>query len=688
MTAARVVRTQVVVVGAGPVGLLLAGELRQGGARTVVLETLPRPTTESRASTLHARTMELLHDRGLLEPAGPLPHTLTGHFGGLPLDFTVASPYAGLWTLPQARTARLLEERALALGADLRRGHEVVRLAVTAGQVEVEASGPGGPLRVRAEYVVGCDGEQSTVRRLAGITRTGTPATRELLRADVTGVEVPDRRFQRLERGLAVAARRPDGSTRIMLHEFGATPSTGAVRFPAFAAAWLRVTGEDIADGVPVWVNSFRDASFLADRYRAGRVLLAGDAAHQHLPIGGQALNLGLQDAANLGWKLASTVAGRTPATLLDSYHEERHAVGRRVVHNIAAQAELLLGRAEVDPVRTVLGDLLTHPDARRHLARMVSGLDIRYGPDDGSPALLGSRLPPTALPARSTTALREGRGLLLLAGLGEAERAALRRTAAAWSGRVDVVEGTAVPELPGALLVRPDGHVAWLHGGVEPLETALRWWFGTPAGSAPAGAGRLAGRSVLVTHADRGPGRAIAELLAAQGALVAAHCDKDGGAADALLSSIEGRGGRAVVLRADLTDEGAVGRFLDDLADLLELRTGSAELDVLVATFPPTARGVPLPVVRRAALLMRRGGLVVAVSGSDGNGMPGRVRRCAASLAPLGVTVNAVLTEPGEETDGQVAAAVALLACDEAHAFTGVLRVAGSRARERGALR
>nr|UYO79770.1 BalA8 [Streptomyces sp.] len=490
------VRTQVVVVGAGPVGLMLAAELRLGGADVVVLEKLPAPTTESRASTLHARTMELFDSRGLLDELGTVPNDVRGHFGGIPLDLTLPGSHPGQWKVPQDRTEALLGAWAARLGADVRRGHEVTGLTVTDDHVDVEAEGPAGPLTVRALCVVGCDGEHSAVRRLAGLDFPGSDAIRELIRADVAGIDVPDRRFERLDGGLAIAARRGDGVTRIMVHEFGraAVARTAPPEFTELATVWKRVTGEDVSAGTPLWINAFGDVSRQAERYRDGRVLLAGDAAHAQMPIGGQALNLGLQDAANLGWKLAIQVARKGSAGLLDSYHDERHAVGRRVLSGIRAQALLLLSGPEVNPLRAVVGELVRSDDARRHLAATISGLDIRYdvggdGAADGHP-LLGRRLPPAALTTgdgRTSTAelLRGGRGLLLdLSGDG-GRAAALEAAAAPWRDRVRTVAAAVADDGPlsdaGAVLVRPDGYVAWTGADDTTPEAALHRWLGLP---------------------------------------------------------------------------------------------------------------------------------------------------------------------------------------------------------------
>ncbi|ROQ66588.1 oxygenase [Streptomyces sp. 840.1] len=485
--------TQVVVVGAGPVGLLLAGELRLGGARVVVLERRTAPTTESRASTLHARTMEILDSRGLLDGLPAPPNDPRGHFAGIPLDLALPGSRPGQWKVPQSDTERLLGRWAAGLGAEILRGHEVRAVTGTGGYVEAEAVGDGGPLLVRGTHLVACDGETSTVRDLIGADFPGHDARRELLRADVAGIEVPDRRFERLPDGLAIAARRADGVTRVMVHEHRAAAPhrTGAPEFGEVVQAWKRVTGEDISGGTPLWVNAFGDTARQLARYRHGRVLFAGDAAHRQLPIGGQALNLGLQDAFNLGWKLAAEVSGRAHPELLDSYHDERHPAGRRVLSAIEAQALLLLGGPEVEPLRALITELTGHEAVRAHLAATISGLDIRYDVKGPPHPLLGARLPLTPLAppgpdgaATSTEALRTGRGLLL----GPAGGPDPGPAPASVPGARDIPFATPAVPVPGRdgagwTLVRPDGHVVWAgpSGALaeESLREALTRWFG-----------------------------------------------------------------------------------------------------------------------------------------------------------------------------------------------------------------
>ncbi len=476
--------TQVAVVGAGPAGLLLAGELRLHGIDVIVFEQLAAPTQQSRASTLHARTMEILHSRDLLAAFGNPPVDPRGHFGGIPLDLTTSSRWSGQWKVPQAVTEEILQDRAWASGARILRGYRVTGLTYGQDHVLVDATGPHRPLRMRAGYLVACDGENSTVRELIGAGFPGHGERRRLLRADVAGLEIQDRRFERLPAGLAIASRRPDGVTRVMVHEYGepGRPGRGTPDFTTIAGAWKNVTGEDISHGEPLWLNAFGDTNRQLERYRHGRVLFAGDAAHRQMPSGGQALNLALQDAFNLGWKLAATAAGRAPAGLLDSYHSERHPVGRRVLANIETQGLLLLGGPGYDPVRALLRELLEVPAARAHLTAMISGIDVRYdvGPDPDP--RLGARLaePPGPAPGGGSL-LAGGRGVLFAQhSLGPAV------TADGWSDRVDTHLVTA-PPAPGAaaVLVRPDGHVAWLARSGDPapdgLSTALHRWFGAP---------------------------------------------------------------------------------------------------------------------------------------------------------------------------------------------------------------
>ncbi len=456
----------VVIAGAGPVGLMLAGELQLRKVPVVVLERLAAPMTESRASQLTTLTAELLHQRGvdeLLAEAVPEPRA---HLAGLPFDLAVDSDYAGNWKVPQYRTESILGRRAERLGATVLRAHELTGVRETGGHVVCTVRGPGGELSVRARYLVGCDGAASTVRRLGGFPASVTSATRELLRADVTGVAVRERRFERLDGGFAVAGTQ-GGVTRIMVYAAGqdVAARSAAPDFAEVARVWEKVTGEDISGRRASWVDSFDNARGLAGAYRRGRVLLAGDAAHWHLPIGGQALNVGLQDAVNLGWKLAGTVHGWAPDWLLDSYHDERRPVAARVLEYVTAQELLMLGGPEIDPLRSVLGELIGLPSASAHLAGVVSGLSDRWG---------GRRLP--------RLRCRTGADAVLLAGLLAGAEPFVVRFGGCVTARCGL--GTVYADAePGAgidaILARPDGYVAWAGSDEAELGQEIERWFG-----------------------------------------------------------------------------------------------------------------------------------------------------------------------------------------------------------------
>ncbi|MER5968053.1 FAD-dependent monooxygenase [Streptomyces sp. NPDC002057] len=503
----------VIVVGAGPTGLMLAGELRLGGARVLVTERLERPTGQSRGLGFTARAMEVFDQRGLLPRfgRGETPETSPmGHFGGVQFDYTVLEgAHFGARGIPQYTTETVLEEWAAELGADIRRGWEFTGLAQDADAVEITVRTPEGERTLRAAYVVGCDGGHSPVRGAAGFDFPGTPATREMYLADVVGCGLKPRFLgERLPEGMVMAAPLAEGVDRIIVCPHGTPPrdrrDSGAVGFAEVAAAWQRITGEDISGGSAEWVSSFTDTTRQATAYRRGRVLLAGDAAHIHLPAGGQGLSTGVQDAANLGWKLAAVVRGSAPDGLLDTYHGERHPVGQRLLMNTRAQGTVFLGGEESDPLRELFTELLAYDDVKRHLAGVVSGLDIRYdlsgtGPDGaaapGDPhgPLVGARLAPRALTTEAgetstTRLLHSAQGLLL----DLADDTGVRETVAAWKDRVVTV--TAVPRpvdgtdaLAGtsAVLVRPDGHIVWASDGQDvagSLEAALLRWFGAPA--------------------------------------------------------------------------------------------------------------------------------------------------------------------------------------------------------------
>ncbi|SEG87429.1 bifunctional hydroxylase/dehydrase [Actinacidiphila yanglinensis] len=494
----------VIVVGAGPTGLMAAGELRLAGVDVVVLDRLPRPSGESRGLGFTPRTMEVFDQRGLLPRYGPLDTSPLGHFGGVPVDFGVLDgAHFSVRGVPQHRTEAVLGGWIEELGARVLRGTDVVGLSAGTDEVTVTVEGPDGPGTLRAGWVVGCDGGRSTVRKLAGFSFEGTESTMEMFLADIADCDIAPRPIgESLPGGMAMSVPIGDGVHRIIVCERGARPRPrpDGIRYGEVASAWRRLTGQDISAATPLWISAFGDAARQADAYRRGRVLLAGDAAHIHLPAGGQGMNTGVQDAVNLGWKLAAVVRGHAPQSLLDTYHDERHPVGRRLLANTRAQGLLYLSGSEVQPLRDVLGELVVHHAVGRHLAGMVSGLDIRYDVGPGTHPLLGRRLPHAELStgggrSDTTSLLRPARGVLL----DLADDPVLRRRAAAWTDRLTIVTGTPLRGSPAsgaggplagtkAVLVRPDGHVAWTAPGTDLLlDEALTRWFGPSLRRTPA---------------------------------------------------------------------------------------------------------------------------------------------------------------------------------------------------------
>ncbi|WP_328443569.1 FAD-dependent monooxygenase [Streptomyces sp. NBC_00386] len=493
--------TDVVIAGAGPTGLMLACELRLAGADVIVVERLAQRSGESRAGGIHSRTLEILDQRGVLErflAEGQLQPV--GHFSGLYLDFDESEsrhPYPLM--ILQSAIERLLEEWAVQLGVRVRRGCEVSGLRQDEGGVSVEVGGERDvPVTLRARYLVGCDGGRSTVRRLAGIGFPGTEATMTALIGDVElpGLGEDYVWVRRTAGGDYSAIAFEPGWHRVITSEFDrGADRDEEVTFERLRESLVRVAGTDFGMRNPRWVSRFNDAARQADRYRTGRVLLAGDAAHIHFPAGGQGLNMGVQDAVNLGWKLAAVVRGRAPESLLDTYHAERHPVGERVLHNTRAQSALVRPGPQTDALREVFGSLMVFDEVNQYLRHLLTALDIRY-PVDGDHPLVGRRVPDADLKAsdgatRVHELLHAARPVLLdLAGSPGAAAAAR-----GWADRVDVVEARSedehwiVPALgeipaPDALLVRPDGHVAWaVAAGTPPdaaaLRAALEAWFG-----------------------------------------------------------------------------------------------------------------------------------------------------------------------------------------------------------------
>lgn len=496
--------TDVVVAGAGPTGLMLACELRLAGVDVLVVERLAQRTGESRAGGMHSRTLEVLDQRGVLDrflAVGELQPV--GHFSGLRLDFDESEsrhPYPLM--ILQSAIERLLEEWAAELGVRVRWSAEVSGARQDGAGVTVELrTGQPAPDRLRARYLVGCDGGRSTVRKLAGIDFLGTPATMTALIGDVELPELPEEYVwaRRCPSGNYSAIAFEPGWHRVITSEYDRVADREETpTFEQLRSSLTRLAGTDYGMRNPRWVSRFSDAARQAARYRAGRVLLAGDAAHIHFPAGGQGLNMGVQDAVNLGWKLGLVVRGQAPESLLDSYQAERHPVAERVLHNTRAQSALSRPGAQTDALREVFTSLLEFDEVNRYLCGMLTALDIRY-PVAGNHPLAGRRVPDAGLKAPDGTArvhqlLHPARPVLLDLG-GGAEAVA---AAGGWADRVDVVTARSEEELwtvpavgripaPAALLIRPDGHVAWATAaggapGTSALRTSLRTWFGPPS--------------------------------------------------------------------------------------------------------------------------------------------------------------------------------------------------------------
>ncbi|MFG2666883.1 FAD-dependent monooxygenase [Streptomyces sp. NPDC048387] len=490
----------VVVAGAGPTGLMLACELRLAGADVVVVERLAERTGESRAGGIHSRTLEVLDQRGILDrflaEGQPQP---VGHFSGLYLEFDESEsrhPYPLM--ILQSAVERLLEEWAGELGVRVRRSAAVSAVDQDEQGVTVGLDTADGPARLRARYLVGCDGGRSTVRKLAGIGFPGTEAT---MTAMIGDVELPGLTedyvwVRRTPGGDYSAIAFEPGWFRVITSEYDRVAGRDEpATFEQLRESLVRVAGTDFGMRAPRWVSRFNDAARQADRYRAGRVLLAGDAAHIHFPAGGQGLNMGVQDAVNLGWKLGAVVGGRAPESLLDSYHAERHPVGERVLHNTRAQAALARPGAATDALREVFGSLMVFDDVNRVLRHMLTALDVRY-PAGGDHPMEGRRVFDADLKTDGGVVgvyslLHAARPVLLdLCG-----SPALATAVQGWTDRVDLVAARSedgfwpVPPVgevaaPAALLIRPDGHVAWAADTVgtpelSTLRTALTSWSG-----------------------------------------------------------------------------------------------------------------------------------------------------------------------------------------------------------------
>jgi 2-polyprenyl-6-methoxyphenol hydroxylase-like FAD-dependent oxidoreductase len=468
----------VIIAGCGPTGSTLAAELRLHDVRVLVLEKETEPASFSRIVGLHVRTIELMAMRGLLErirehgrqrPAG-------GFFAAInkPAPEGLDSAHAYLLGIPQPVVDRLLEEHAIELGAQVRRGCAVAAFEQDDEGVTVELA-DGEQLRSR--YLVGCDGSRSTVRKLLGVGFPGEPSRNDTLMgemevgvpydeiaAKVSEISETNKRFSVASFG--------DAIYRVVVPASGVSDRAEPPILEDFEQQLRTIAGTDFGVHSPRWLSRFGDATRLAERYRVGRVLLAGDAAHIHPPTGGQGLNLGVQDAFNLGWKLAAQIRGWAPETLLDTYQAERHPVAEDVLDNTRAQMELLSTESGPQAVRRLLTELMDFDEVNHYLIEKITAIGIRYDFGVG-PDLLGRRLRDIDVKQGHLYGLlHRGRGLLLdrTEGL----------TVGGWSDRVDyLADPTAVLDVP-CVLLRPDGHVAWIGDDQQDLDEELSRWFGS----------------------------------------------------------------------------------------------------------------------------------------------------------------------------------------------------------------
>lgn len=497
----------VVIAGAGPNGLMLACELALAGVSPVVLDEDPVPTSEPKANGLVGQVIRLLDMRGLYHAfggaEGPPTPMYAWRFAGMTVDFLgVADNPMHALMLQQPRLVRLLEKRARDLGVDIRWGHEFTGLEQTPDAVTVAVSSPERSYELDARYLVGADGGRSVVRKAVGIDFPGSTSdsvTRiadihlsdELLSEDgeyvVPGFGKLPMGHHRLERGGYVFFQIPGGRTMFAITENGRlAPGAPPMSLDDLRESTSRVLGVEVPFEPPrgSGPHALRRMdgmnTRLAQTYRAGNVLLLGDAAHVHSPMGGPGLNLGLQDTVNLGWKLAAQVNGWAPEGLLDSYESERRPVGERVMMQSLSQTALMAPGPEVDALRTLFGELLEKPEVREHMAHLLAGSDVRYAVGDEHP-LSGLLVPDLELDdgRRVAELLYEARPVLL-----DLSGGAFASCATGWIDRVDLITGGIADSEVAGILLRPDGYVAWAADDtgaddLQRLREALIRWFG-----------------------------------------------------------------------------------------------------------------------------------------------------------------------------------------------------------------
>ena len=478
----------VIIAGGGPTGMMLAGELKLAGVDAAIVERRPTPElVGSRAGGFHSRTIEILDQRGIadrfLAEGQPVQAAFFGTTKLDVSDFPTRHPYTlGLW---QNHIERILAGWIEELGVPVHRGLDVAGFAQDDGGVDVHLAG-GGPMR--SLYLVGADGGRSAVRKAAGVDFPGWDATRSSLIAEVEVTEEPPAGIRIDEVGIHGLHLMEDGrTTRVVVTE----KQLGPAAEPTLAdlgKALTEVFGTDFGVHNPTWISRFTDVTRQAAAYRNGRVLLAGDAAHIHAPSGGQGIGLGIQDAVNLGWKLAQVVKGSAPDSLLDTYHAERHPAGARALQHTMAQSIMQRADPRIGALADTVAGLLTIDEARKRLGGLISGLDVRYDLGEGHP-LLGRRMPDLDVvtangPQRVFTLLHHARPVLLNLGApGSVDPGP-------WADRVLLMEATydggwELPVIgsvgaPAAVLIRPDGHVTWTGEGTQlGLEDALATWFG-----------------------------------------------------------------------------------------------------------------------------------------------------------------------------------------------------------------